>query len=75
VKERTNGLTFAGLVSCGAPEHEKTTAGIVQSLESLATFVPGWRWAGVTTTAGISEEAEKKAFELGKATVEKALSE
>jgi len=75
VKERTNGLTFAGLVSCGDADAEKTTAGIVKSLESLASFVPGWRWAGAETSSGASEEGLKKAFELGKAAVEKALSE
>jgi len=78
VKDRTKGLTFAALVSCGAPDHKATTAGIVQSLESLASFVEGWKWAGVTTTTGgqdgPSDEALKQAFELGKATVEKALS-
>jgi len=77
VKDLTNGLTFAGIVTCGAPDHEKTTAGIVQSLSSLATFVPGWRWAGAKTTStanGLTDEALKQAFELGKAAVEKALA-
>jgi len=77
VKERTNGLTFAGIVTCGGPDHEKTTAGVVQSLSSLASFVPGWRWAGAKTTStlnGLSDEAQKEAFELGKAAVEKALA-
>jgi len=79
IKERTEGLTFAGLVCCGDPNHEKTTAGIVQSLSNLASFVPAWRWAGATTASaqanqGPSEEALKKAFELGKAAVEKALA-
>jgi len=77
VKARTDGLTFAGIVTCGAPDHEKTTAGVVQSLSSLAEFVPGWRWAGAKTTSvsnGLSDEDLKKAFELGKAAVEKALA-
>jgi len=47
-------------------------------MASLGSFVPGWKWAGAVTSsaqagAGPSEEAQKKAFELGKATVEKAL--
>jgi len=79
IKERTTGLTFAGIVCCGNPDHEKTTAGIVQSMESLATFQPIWKWAGATTTnvrmnEGPSEGALKNAFELGKAAVEKALA-
>jgi len=77
IKERTNGLTFAGIVTCGGPDPEHITAGVVQSMSSLAEFVPGWRWAGAATaatTSGLSEEAQKKAFELGKAAVEKALA-
>jgi len=79
IKARTAGLTFAGIACCGAPDHEKTTSGIMLSLSSLASFVPGWKWAGSTTTSshaneGPSEEALKNAFELGKAAVEKYLS-
>jgi len=77
IKERTNGLTFAGIVTCHNPDSEKTTAGAVQSLSSLASFVPGWRWAGAKTTSvfnGLSDEDLKKARELGKAAVEKALA-
>jgi len=74
VKDRTNGLTFAGLVTCGGEDHVKTTAGIVQSMESLASFVPGWRWAGAETASAVSDEVLKKAFQLGKAAVEKALA-
>jgi len=77
VKDRTNGLTFAGIVTCGGPDSEKTCAGVVQSLSTLASFVPGWRWAGATTTSmynGLSDDALKAAFELGKAAVEKALA-
>jgi len=77
IKERTTGLTFAGIVNCGDPEHEKTTAGVVQSLSSLGTFVPVWRWAGhvsATSTPALSEDALKSAFELGKAAVLKRLA-
>jgi len=79
VKDRTKGLTFAGIVTCGAPDHEKTTSGVVLSLSSLASFVPGWRWAGACTSSckaneDPSDEDLKKVFELGKAAVEKALA-
>jgi len=79
VKERTNGLTFAGMAVCGNPDHAKTTAGIIQSMESLASFVDCWKWAGSATAAArgtdeVSDEAQKQAFELGKAAVEKALA-
>jgi len=77
VKERTKGLTFAGLVTCGAPNHEETTSGIVLAMKSLASFVEGWRWAGSETASAqkIDDEVLKKAFELGKAAVAKALEE
>jgi len=77
IKERTNGLTFAGIVTCHNPDAVKTTAGVVQSLSSLASFVPGWRWAGAKTTSmfnGLADEDLKQAHELGKAAVEKALA-
>jgi len=77
LKERTKGLTFAGLVTCGDLDHEATTAGVVKSLKSLADFTEGWRWAGAQTASAqkIDDEVLKKAFELGKAAVEKALQE
>jgi len=74
----TNGLTFAGLVNCHGPDHQGTTAGIVQSMKSLAEFVDCWKWAGAVTASSESDatfDAElKKVFELGKAAVEKALA-
>ena len=79
VKDRTNGLTFAAMATCGGENHEESCAGVVLSMRSLAEFVPGWKWAGSVTAsskpnADLPEEAQKKAFELGKAAVEKALA-
>jgi len=79
VKDRTNGLTFAAMATCAGDNHEESCSGVVLSMRNLAQFVPGWRWAGSVTAsakpnADLPEEAQKKAFELGKAAVEKALA-
>jgi hypothetical protein len=46
-------------------------------LKSLAEFSGAWKWAGVETASAqkMDDEVLKKAFELGKAAVAKALEE
>jgi len=46
-------------------------------MKSLAEFSAGWRWAGAQTASAqkMDDEVLKKAFELGKAAVAKALEE
>ena len=77
IKERTNGLTFAAIATCGDDAYEKTTSSVVSSLEALANFTPGWKWAGAAAACSapaVSDEALARAAALGKAAVEKALS-